>query len=703
MGREAMAAGKGARWVGDLPAETTSLVGRHSDVENVMRALRLSRLVTLTGVGGVGKSRLALRAAAGLREEFPDGAWWVQLSPLSEPTLLGQAISEALGLADQTVRPATEVLADYLAGRELLLTLDTCEHLAEEAAVIAAALLRAAPGLRILATSRRLLDAPGEHVVMVDPLPVPGPGAAGSGRDDAVALFAERAASVSPGFKISPQNETAVVALCRQLDGLPLAIELAAARLPETSPDQIVERLGGRFALLADAAPTPAAPAPVARHQTLRAAIGWSHELCEPLERLAWARLSVFAGGFGVAAAEQVCADSWLPDAEVLPLLMGLVDKSIVTRVDSPNTPYRMLDTIRAYGADWLRDLGEELVFRRRHRDCYLALARHGSAGWLGPGQFAWYDRMTAAHGNLRAALDFCLAEPDGHTALDLAGSLWFFWYACGHAKEGRHYLERALAQDQSPCPERTRALWACSLVAATQGDGRAAAVRAAEGAEAADRQGDADSAALARAAGAAATLLLGDPVAAAAKAGRVLATRGHDGGLDFATLVAQSALAHVRTLNGQFEDAIALLDAMRSACDEHGELWMRSLSDWFRARAELLHGRLHAAQTYGRAALTVKHRLHDSQGVALAVDLLAATACDGGQGERAARLLGLGQQVWSSHGLPQIGLAELVAARQACEEGARGAIGDHAYDEAFRAGYESSLDAGIEYAMSDG
>jgi predicted ATPase len=266
------------RRVGNLPAETTSLVGRRSELA-----------------------------------QFPDGVWLVQLSALQHGALLGHAIAEALELADQTLRPIGEVLTDYLAQRRLLLVLDTCEHLVEECAETAEILLEGAAGLRILATSRQSLDVPGERVLVVRPLPVPEPATATGGREDAVALFCERAGEVVPGFALTGHNRAEVVRLCRRLDGIPLALELAAVRLRELSVDQLAQRLDDRFALLG-APDDQAAPA---RHQTLRTAIGWSHELCEPPERLLWARLSVFAGEFDADAAEQVCADAQLPDVAV--------------------------------------------------------------------------------------------------------------------------------------------------------------------------------------------------------------------------------------------------------------------------------------------------------------------------------------------------------------------------------------------------
>ena len=691
------------RRVGNLPAETTSLVGRRDELAQVRQLCTRYRLVTLTGVGGVGKSRLALRAAAQLRARFPDGVWWVQLSALRHGALLGHAIAEALGLADQTLRPMGEVLTDYLAERRLLLVLDTCEHLVEECAETAEMLLGAAVGLRILATSRQSLDVPGERVLVVGPLPVPEPATTIGGRDDAVALFCDRAAEVVPGFAQTGHNRAEVARLCRRLDGIPLAVELAAVRLRELSVDQLAQRLDDRFALLGTAEDQAA----LARHQTLRTAIGWSHELCEPPERLLWARLSVFAGEFDADAAEEVCADAQLPDVAVFGVLFGLVDKSIVLRRETPaGVRYRLLDTIREYGAGWLHALGEEQEVKRRHRDHYLALARQGDAQWLGPDQVAWYERMTGAHDNLRAALEFCLAEPDGQAALELAGALWFFWYGCGFAKEGRHYLEHALALDPEPSPARTKALWTCGVVAASQGDAAATEARAAELVAAQHQDGqrhdDADAAALVLTLTMFVALLRGDLTQTASRSDSALAMLRRDGDLRFPALLALLVRTHAHILSGQVDDGILLLEELRTRCDQHGERWIRAYGDSFRAQAELGRGRLDAAQAYGRAALEVKHRLHDRMGIALVVDALAWAAGAAGEGERAARLLGLAHQVWDTHGPQQANIPQFVAARQACERQAREAIGDQGFEVAFRWGSESDLDAGISFALSE-
>ncbi|MCK2219066.1 NB-ARC domain-containing protein [Actinomadura sp. ATCC 31491] len=687
------------RQVGNLPPEPTSLVGRRTELSRIRRACERSGLVTLTGVGGVGKTRLALRAAADLQFGYPDGAWLVELSALDQAILLPHTIAEALPLADRTTRAMGEVLAEYLAERRLLLVLDTCEHLIDACARVVTAMLEAAPGLTVLATSRRPLGLPEEQVLVIDPLPVPAAG--GDGPQDAVLLLAERTAAAVPGFAVTAGNRADVVRLCRRLEGLPLAIELAAARLRELSVAELCDRLEDRFAALGDSENEVAGADPP-WHQALRTAIGWSHELCTPGERLLWARASVFSGSFDDEAVTQVCGDARLPAEDIPALLDGLVAKSILSWAPTGGGErYRMLDTIREYGALWLRDLGEQEHLRARHRDFYLALARRGDAAWFGPDQISWNDRTTAEHDNLRAALEYSLAHPADHLAVELAAALWFFWYPCGFLKEGQHYLERALRSDDTPSRVRNRALWVCSLTLVVQGDAAGGMAWATECDESAGRLGDGEAAVAARAMIMAAAVLRGDLALATALAEAMLAVYRPEEGLTLPALLAWLALSHVHTAGGRVEEALKALEDMSAECDRHGERWMRTYADLFRSMAELELGRFDAAEEHARSALGVKHRLHDSIGVALALDVLSCAAAANGRGEHAARLLGMGQQLWGEIGQAQLGIAAWVAARETSERQARAAIGEEAFLAAFRAGYRTSLDVGIVYALT--
>ena len=384
----------GARVTGNLSAELTSFVGRRGELAEVRRLLAGSRLVTLTGVGGVGKTRLALQAAAELRRAFRDGVWLVRLDQLRDEMLVAQAVAGALGLQDRRLSPEAALAGD-LAGLELLLVLDNCEHLVDAVAKLADQLLRAAPGLRVLATSRESLTIDGEMVLPVPPLAAPDPGQqltpAQLGLVPAVRLFAERAAQVVPGFAVTEANMAAVAGICLRLEGLPLALELAAARLPVLSAEQVDARLGDRLGLLTRGSRTNPA-----RQQTLRASIGWSYELCSRAERRLWARLSVFAGGFELDAAEGICADHRLAAGDMLELLAALADKSILTAAHGKGVArYRLPEALREFGRERLEESGEGTALRRRHRDWHEQLARRADTRWLSPQMTDWTARLS--------------------------------------------------------------------------------------------------------------------------------------------------------------------------------------------------------------------------------------------------------------------------------------------------------------------
>ena len=339
---------------GALPAELTSFVGRRRELSETRRLLASSRMLTLTGVGGVGKTRLALRMAAEVRRTFPDGVWFVELAALHDAQLVPHTVANTLELRQVSADPAGD-LAAYLERRRLLVVLDNCEHLTDACAMLASKLLAAAPGLRILATSRHVLGVEGEQILAVPPLSTRTARveAGDAAHYESVRLFLDRAAAVAPDFEVGDGNRDAVVELCRRLDGIPLAIELAAVWLRTLSPVQILDRLEDRFRLLTSG--RSAAP----RHQALDATVGWSYELCSPAEQLLWARLSVFSGGFDLEAAEEVCSGEGIPTADVLNLIASLVNKSIVIRIQATSHTtawYQMLETIRQYGEERLAD-----------------------------------------------------------------------------------------------------------------------------------------------------------------------------------------------------------------------------------------------------------------------------------------------------------------------------------------------------------
>ncbi|MFS8201621.1 ATP-binding protein [Streptomyces sp. CWNU-52B] len=751
---------------GNLPPETRSFVGRWDELARLDKLLDPvaghERLVTLVGPGGVGKTRLALRAARRAAHRYPDGVWFVELSPLRAQGLVGFAVVEALRLADQSTSPVVEVLADWLEGKEALIVLDSCEHVLPDCADLARALLTAAPGVRFLATSREHLGHRSELRMEVAPLPVrdgrTGKGRTGKGdtgkgvpakavptkavparvdpaliRDepggpegpgDALDLFAQRAHEARPGFVLDGASTDTVAAICRRLDGIPLAIELAAARLCELSLGELDERLGERLPSPLDLLAAGPGEGPL-RHRTLRTAIGWSHELCAPLERLLWARLSVFAGGFDLAAAEDVCSGGPLSAGRVAALLERLVEQSIVQRHHpdeqhehehehehmgggvsggggGADDRYQLLDSVREFGGDWLRALGEERTLRLRHLDHYGSLARVGCAEWNTSRQVRWSERIIAEHANLRTAMDCALSEHDGPTALRTAADIGFLWRHCGYLRDAQHCLDQVLTADPEPGPDLVRALWARGAVALLQGDLDRAGQWAARCEAAAVEQGDAV-AVVASAYVTGGHLLLsgrlGDAavVLAAADPLPVL-----DDWLGAAQLQVRLALSMTHLLSGDFVSSRAVAEEVRAESARRGERWSRAFADCFVAQVDLDEGDVVAAVRNARTAVAGHSLLNSTLGVALTLDVLARAVVATGDGRRAARLLAIGQRIWERLGSAQMKSPDLRSARHACEQLVRGKIGDGAYTRAYEEGLAMPYECGIAYAVDD-
>jgi predicted ATPase/class 3 adenylate cyclase len=414
----------------NLPVQLTSFIGLEGEIDEVKQLLATTRLLTMTGAGGCGKTRLALQVAAVVLEDFAEGVWLVELATLSDPTLLFQAVASALNIREQPGRSLQATIIDYLSPKQLLLVLDNCEHLVAACARLAETLLRACPHLRILATSREALGIAGETIRPVPSLSVPDPRRQPTvetlRRSEATRLFIERAIAGLPTFSPTTRNAEPITQVCQRLDGIPLAIELAAARVKVLSVEQIASRLDDRFRLLTGGSRTG-----LPRHQTLRATMDWSYELLSEAERVLLRRLAVFAGGFTLETAEAVCTGMDAETSAVLDLLTHLVDKSLVIMEERGGTSrYRLLDTVRQYGRNKLLESGEDPRVRRRHRDWYLQLAEAAEPELHGPDQRLWLDRMEMEHDNLRTALDWSKVDEDGSEAgLRLAGALWWFWY----------------------------------------------------------------------------------------------------------------------------------------------------------------------------------------------------------------------------------------------------------------------------------
>jgi predicted ATPase/DNA-binding CsgD family transcriptional regulator len=445
----------------NLPAQVSSFIGREAELAEVHGLMAGSRLVTLTGAGGAGKTRLALQVMAGLADGAGDGVWFADLAALGEPDMVAVTVADVLGVRQEPGLPVLDSLVEAVGGRCLFVLLDNCEHLIGACAKLADAMLRGCPNLALLATSREPLGIDGERVYRVPSLGVPtyGADAAAIGASEAVRLLADRAAA--QGVALAGGEPAAEVAgrICRRLDGIPLAIELAAARLRVMSAEELEARLDERFSLL-----TGGSRAALPRQQTLQAMVDWSWELLTGDERVLLAALSVFAGGFGLAAAEAVAAGGDVPAGEVVGLLGALVDKSLVQFGDPGSGPgrYRLLETVRQYAAGRLDAQGPAADgARAAHRDYYLALAEAADPQLVGPDQAGWLDRLDAELANLRAAIAFSLTQSDPEPGLRLVGSLRTYWRARGHGSEGAGALRTLLdmpAAQEATLP-RARAL----------------------------------------------------------------------------------------------------------------------------------------------------------------------------------------------------------------------------------------------------
>ncbi|MFI7138211.1 ATP-binding protein [Streptomyces massasporeus] len=810
-----------------LPAETTSFVDRRGELTQGRELLARARLVTLTGPGGVGKTRLAARIAARVRRAFPDGVRFVDLSGLHDPALVPLAAADALGLHDRSAQPALDALVEQVRDRRLLLVVDNCEHLAAACARLAAALLHGTEGVRILATSRHRLGLTEEHLLEVRPLSVPDPDADLSAADGypALTLFADRAAAVVPGFRLTPANRASVARLCHRLDGLPLAIELAAVRMRVLDVDQLLDRLDDRYRFL-----TTGSPAALPRHQTLRAAVAWSHDLCTLPEQTVWARLSVLAGSFDLETAEAVCADTTqesaarppddgdrpvrLPRAATLPALpgrpsegcgagvgptdgtgvgvragegpgadaragdgsgasggppdgpgtgarpadgsrasvqatagpgagvqatggpgarahalaeptraavtllppsglrtddvleavAGLVDKSVLCREPGPGgVRYRLLDTLRHYGLEQLRRVAGEEAARRRQRDWMLRRAEECERGWFGPGQPETVARLRADRDNLRAALDFSLSAPGETLAgLRLAGTLWFYWHACGASREGLYWLDRALAAAPEPTRERARGLWVAGLLAAATRDFPRGRRHATEALALARALGDAAEAAHAEYV-IGVIRLFGDDLPGALRHFETTVARGPVPGQHLSLVgLDQVELACALGFLGEAERAVEVCERALGLCERHGEQWVRSYVLRILALAHSVRRDWPRAERHGREALRLKLAVHDVIGIALTLDLLASFAAERGDHEHAAVLLGGADRVWADIDTGRWGSDTLNSVRRGSEARVAPALGRDAFERAHRRGHALGLAELVGHALQE-
>ncbi|TJZ75821.1 protein kinase [Rhodococcus oryzae] len=685
---------------GNLPAELTSFVNRRSELTEAKEMLSSSRLVTLTGIGGVGKTRLSLRIATSVQRAFRDGAWLVELADLHDESLVVGVVAAALGLQSFSREPLQTVLAEFLEPRQILLVLDNCEQVIDAVAALAETLLTHCPELRIIATSRESLAIGGEATLRVPPLSAPAPdrqldlGALPS--YDAVTLFTERAVAVVPEFVLTEDNMAAVAGICHRLDGLPLPIELAAGRLAALSPEQILQRLTDRFTLLTRGGRT----APT-RQQTLRLSVDWSHELCTPEEQQLWARLSVFAGSFELTAVEQVCGADLTPGA-LLDLVASLVEKSILIHEESATAGrYGLLDTIREYGLEKLAESGEYALMRRRHLDWYEGLALRAATDWIGPRQLDWIAHLKLDQQNFREALDTSMTEPGTAAAgLRIAAALYPFWLISGQINEGARWTERLLTVEGVPRgPEWVRAV---SLGAALNGfrsDIETGAEWIGWARAAAADTGDPDAAATALYAAGVLALGANDVSTAATHFDAVLETCPPD---DHLLRVITLTGAEVASgLLGQPERAADYLEQVLDITEPRGELAFRS---WAVRTLGLAVWTTEPARAIAllEQALRLSRSVDNSFGAAPSLEGLAWIAAAAGDHTRSAVLLGCAQAMRQTGGLPEIAIPGLRAQHDECERLTRKALTPNSFDASYRKGASASFGDAVAYALGE-
>lgn len=685
-GRESMTSTLGARRH-NLPAELTTFVGRRNQIEQLLRLLTTTRLLTLTGSGGVGKTRLAVRLAQSAMANVAAGAWMVDLGTLSRPDLIPETIAEVLGLREDANRSARETVRDFLASREVLLVLDTCEHMVADCAALAEALLHESPGLHIIATSREALSVAGEVVYRVPSLSIPelDQTAAAVLDAEAVRLFVDRASALDMTFRVDPASAEAIARICRRLDGIPLAIELAAARIPVLTPAQIEERLQDRFRLLTGNTRTA-----VARQRTLEATLDWSYHLLSDRERAVLCRLSVFPASWTIDAAESICDEDEDHAGEMLDLLARLVSKSLVA-IDGDGgreRRYRLLETVRQYASERLVQTGAADRVRDRHFAFFRDTFRDAGRTLLGPDQVAWLRRLQMEQENIRAALDWSLSSPTlcGAGAEFVAALIWL-WTKRALFREGRLWLERAATIDAPPA---TRA-WL--LIGLSRIDYFQGCLTAAE-------QDSTDALTLAGAEGDPWVLMFAHMMQ-----GHV---RFKYGDYDRAAALALQAcedvhlrlsgplmiMGNVARVRGDHEQAQVLYDEAVESCRRAGDAWALGIVALPAAGLRILSGQFDDAEVVLAEALSSCRSLDDTRGVAWCVAVFGALEAARGHAETACRLWGAADGLLDGLGgslNPEVGWI-----RDQYVTRTRSAMGDRRFAAIFEHGRHLSLDQAV-------
>jgi len=688
---------------GNLPCELTSFVGRRREAAETKRLLSVSRLVTLTGIGGVGKTRLALRVADDARRAFADGVWLIELGELQAPELVEETIATVIGVREQSAPGTSAILQRHLADQQLLLVLDNCEHLVAAVATLAAALLKNCPNLRILATSREALGIDGEAALRVPPMPVPestrSSFPAGMAQYDSVTLFAERASRAVPGFAITDDNGSTVARICERLEGLPLPIELATARLRAMTAQQILDRLTDRYRLL-----TLSSRGAPSRQQTLRLCIDWSYDLCTRSEREMWCRLAVFAGGFELDSAEGICAGGLEPEA-LLDVIASLVDKSILIREEAGDVVrYRLLDTLRDYGLERLRESGEVEEMRRKHRDWYERLASDARSGWIGPRQLRWVARLNREQPNLRDALEYCVSDPaEAESGLRIANDMYLFWRSFGLLNEGRRWFDRALAYSSAiPTTDRITALHAAGMLAGAQGDLEAASSLVSEGRDLADRSGDTAMTALMTSAEGFNSLFRGDDLHHAVECFQTARDSFRADADPLQEMWALLGLALASAYLGDVTRAVECQREIQKISEAHGESVYRGWSLWTAALAMWQRGDHERAGSFLEDGLRQTRRADDVVNSAWCMQILAWIAADNHLPKRAATLMGAAEALWQGVGGPAAVFPQLAGHHDELERRARRELGGREFDTAFRRGSGLDFEDAVAFALNE-
>lgn len=693
------------RPVRGVPLEVDTFVGRRRELAEVRRLFGRAHLVTLAGPGGVGKTRLAVRTAAGMGRTFRDGVCFVDFGKLHDPDLMISFVAESLGMREQSEAFDEAALLETLRQLKLLLILDNCEHLVETVAVLADRLLHACPDLRILATSRESLGIGGEALLRVSPLSVPDrthsetQSLAGY---ESVSLFAERALRAVPDFELTNENSEDVAEICRQLDGMPLALELATARLRTLSIQDLSSRLTRRYQVL-----TGGSRAAPERHKTLRLCVDWSYDQCTREEQTLWRRISVFAGGFELDAVEATCDFGGLSSKfTVLDLLTALLDKSIVTRVPTlanDVTRFHLLETLREYGMERLEDEHELEVLQVRHADWCRHLVVQSAEQLVGPNQIGILMRLDRELPNIRRALDHCTrGKGNCATAQLIAGSLHMYWISRGLLSEGRHWLGLALAdEDVPPSHSQLQALFCLVALAGFQGD--VDAVREAVDKSRAVASGIDDPAARAYLASVSGMLALFEGDLPRAARGLEEGAQGHreagDLNREIETLI---GFGLASALQGDLDAARASHRRVLSLTEPRKESWYRSYSLWALGLADLREGQHVEARRNLEQSLRLRRAMNDLLGSAWCIEGLALAASQEKPGERAATLFGMASALSSVAGTPTATFPDLVVMHDAGERATRDAMGDAAFDRAYLHGKGLGIEEAVAFALGE-